>query len=381
MLTDGTNGIPATNFTRAIREDPDRKGLLYAGTEFGLYISFDDGRSLAAVPTELAGDPGDGSPRPSRKPGRVDAGDALSGFSTTSRRFIKSVMKSRARTTGSTPPVPRSGEQASGPATVDYYLKDVPEGEITLDILDANGDSVRTYHGEAGDEPEPESDGFFSEPDVKRIPVKQGLNRFNWNLREKGPELPEGVVHWGGTPGLRVVPGAFEVRLTVGEWSQTRPLAVALNPSVETTVRELRKQYELGKEVASEIELLFGALTDVRDVKAQSAAIVARTEKAKAKAKADEDNEEIAAAAKALDEKLTAIEEKIHSGEEQVRPGSDQLSADDRQPAYDPLRLHRQVGPSTHGGRLSAFRRFEARARELARRVAGGRCQRRGGIQ
>jgi len=185
------------------------------------------------------------------------------------------------------------------------------------------------------------------------------VNRFNWNLREKGPELPEGVVHWGGTPGLRVVPGAYEVRLTVGEWSETRPLAVALNPSVETTVAELREQYDLGKQVATEIELLFDALSDLRDVKVQSAEIVARIEKAKG----GEENEEIAAAAKALDEKLTEIEEKIT----QVKSKSSQDPIN-----FPPMidnqltTLYGYIVRSDHPPTAGAYQRFDDLKPELA---------------
>ena len=359
LLTDGTNGIPATNFTRAIREDPDRKGLLYAGTEFGLYVSFDDGshwqrfqQNLPVTPvTDL----------------RVHRKNLV--VSTQGRAFWVLDDLTPLHQVGDEVAnadawlyAPRTAVRgpALGGATIDYYLKDVPEGEITLDILDANGDAIRTYQGEAGDEPESESGGFFTTPDVKRIPVEQGLNRFNWNLREKGPELPEGVVHWGGTPGLRVVPGGFEVRLTVGEWSQTRPLAVALNPRVETTVAELREQYDLGKEVASEIELLFGALSDLRDVKTQSAAVVARIEKAKA----GEENEEITAAAKALDDKLTEIEEKIT--QVKSKSGQDPIN-------FPPMidnqltTLYGYIVRSDHPPTAGAYQRFDDLKPELAR--------------
>lgn len=305
LLTDGTNGIPSTHFTRAIREDPDRPGLLYAGTEFGLYVSFDDGahwqrfqHNLPVTPvTDL----------------RVHRKDLV--VSTQGRAFwildnLTPLHQIDDEVAASdawlyAPRTAYRGGAVEG-ATIDYYLKEAPEGEVTLEIVDANGNTVRTYRGEAGDEPEPEGDGgFFSSSDPERVPVKSGLNRFDWNLREEDIELPEGVVHWGSTPGLEVVPGSYEVRLRFGDWSQARTLDVEINPKLDVTAAELQEQYDLGSEVASEIELLFDTLTDLRDVKSQASDTVARLEKA------GRENEEIETAATELDEKLSELEQKI----------------------------------------------------------------------
>jgi photosystem II stability/assembly factor-like uncharacterized protein len=357
LLTNGTNGIPATNFTRAVREDPDRRGLLYAGTEFGLYISFDDGahwqrfqRNLPVSPvTDL----------------RVHRKDLI--VSTQGRAFwvldnltplhqINDEVES-ADVWLYSPRTAFRGGDLSG-ATIDYYLRTVPEGEVTLDIVDSNGNAVRSYRGEAGDEPAGGGEGgFFESSDVKRIPVKQGLNRFEWNLREEAIELPEGVVHWGGTPGLIVVPGAFEIRLTIGDWTQTRPLVVELNPSLSTSVAELREQNELGTQVANEIELLFDVLGDLRDVKTQSSAIVARMEKA------GQDNDEVSEAAKALDEKLTTIEEKIT--QVKSKSGQDPIN-------FPPMidnqltTLYGYIVRSDHPPTAGAYQRFEDLKPELA---------------
>jgi len=309
LLTDGTNGIPATNFTRAIREDPDRKGLLYAGTEHGLYVSFDDGAHWQRFQLNLPVTPVTDL--------RVHRKDLV--VSTQGRSFW--ILDNLAPLHQLTDEVassdvwlytPRTAYRGGflSTATIDYYLKDAPEEELTLEILDASGHVVQTYKGKAGDKAPPSGGGgffaaFFGGGGNARLPVKKGLNRFTWNLREKGPEMPQGVVHWGGTPGMRVVPGSFQARLTQGEWSQTRSFDVELEPNLSATTSELQKQYDLAKEIAAEIDMLFGTLTDLRDVKAQSKAIVDRMKKA------GQDSEEIAAAAKAMTEKLTELEEEI----------------------------------------------------------------------
>ena len=237
-----------------------------------------------------------------------------------------------------------------GAATIDYYLKDAPpeEEELTLEVLDSNDNVIQSFKGKAGDKAPSEGGGFFARLFGGRntpLPVKKGLNRFSWSLREKGPEIPKGVVHWGGTPGMQVVPGTYQVRLSASEWTETRPLEVILNPNISTTVAELEEQHKLATEVAAAIESLFGTLGDLRDVKAQSKEIVARMKKA------GEENEEIADAAKSARRKAHRDRRADHASEEQVGPGSDQLSTYDRQPAHDALQLRGDGGlPADRGG-------------------------------
>ncbi len=307
LLTDGTNGIPSTHFTRAIREDPDRKGLLYAGTEFGLYLSVDDGAHWQRFQLNLPVTPVTDL--------RVHRKDLV--VSTQGRSFwvLDNVtplhqITDEVQSADLWLYAPRTAYRGGslGGATIDYYLKDVPEEELTLEVLDSSDNVIQTFKGKADDKAPSEGGGSFARlfgGSDTRLPVKKGLNRFNWRLREKGPEIPKGVVHWGGTPGMQVVPGTYQVRLSVSEWTETRPLEVGLNPNISTTVAELEEQHKLATEVAAAIESLFGTLGDLRDVKAQSKEIVARMKKA------GEENEEIADAAKALDEKLTEIEEQI----------------------------------------------------------------------
>ena len=309
LLTDGTNGIPSTHFTRAIREDPDRKGLLYAGTEFGLYLSVDDGAHWQRFQLNLPVTPVTDL--------RVHRKDLV--VSTQGRSFwvLDNVsplhqITDEVESADMWLYAPRTAYRGGflGAATIDYYLKDAPpeEEELTLEVLDSNDNVIQSFKGKAGDKAPSEGGGFFARLFGGRntpLPVKKGLNRFSWSLREKGPEIPKGVVHWGGTPGMQVVPGTYQVRLSASEWTETRPLEVILNPNISTTVAELEEQHKLATEVAAAIESLFGTLGDLRDVKAQSKEIVARMKKA------GEENEEIADAAKALDEKLTEIEEQI----------------------------------------------------------------------
>ncbi len=308
LLTDGTNGIPPTHPTRAIREDPDRKGLLYAGTEFGLYVSFDDGAHWQRLQNNLPV-----VPITDMQVHRQDLVIATQGRSfwvlddlTPLHQLTDEVMAADSWLYA--PRMAHRGGFLAG-ADIRYYLKEEPESAITLEILDSEGNMVRKVMGQPGDMaptgPVSPFAIFFGLGGRASLPAVAGLNSFRWNLREEGIERPAGVVHWGGTPGLTVVPGTYEVRLTVGEETHTQMLEVGIRPNLTITAEDLQKQYDLGEEVAGEVTKLFDALTRVRDVKTQAADIAARLNKA------NRGDEELDAMAKALDERLTEIEETI----------------------------------------------------------------------
>ncbi len=308
LLTDGTNGIPPTHFTRAIREDHDRKGLLYAGTEFGLYVSFDDGAHWQRFQNNLPV-----SPITDLQVHRKDLVISTQGRSFWVLDDLSPLHQITDETMAADSVLyaPRTAYRGGfgGAAEIRYHLKEQPESAITLEILDSAGNSVRKVTGQPG--PAPPSGpvspfaAFFGGGPGARLPAAAGLNSFRWNLRSEGIQRPAGVVHWGGTPGLSVLPGTYEVRLTVGEETHTQPLEVALNPNLSSTAEELAEQRELGETVAGEITKLFDALNRLRDVKSQAGDIVGRLRKA---GNADE---ELGNLSKALTDRLTEIEETI----------------------------------------------------------------------
>ena len=306
LLTNGTNGIPATNFTRAIREDPDKKGLLYAGTEFGLYVSFDDGAHWQSFQSNM--------PITPITDLRVHRKDLV--ISTQGRAFwiLDDVTPLHQVTEEVTKAdawlfEPRAAYRGvSRGAGINYHFTKLPEKEVTLEILDVNDKVLRTFKGTPGEAPEPENPmarffGFGRGSD--KIPVKEGLNTFTWNLRLKSPEVPKGVVHWGGMRGPTVVPGNYKVRLSSGDWSETRALKVESNPNYPTTVAQYQEQLDFVTEVGAKVEELFDGLTKLRDVKTQAKGMVERLKKA------EMEDEEVAEAAKELDKKLTDIEVKL----------------------------------------------------------------------
>ncbi len=305
LLTDGTNGIPATNFTRAIREDPDRKGLLYAGTEFGLYLSFDDGEHWQRFQNDLPVTPVTDL--------RVHRKDLV--IATQGRAFwILDDVSPLHQITDAVqeaglwlfePRVAYRGGNLGG-ARIHYYVGQMPEGDVTLEFLDARGEVLRSYKGSPGDAPQQVTGGRRFNPGPSKIPVEEGLNVFDWDLRRPHPEKPEGVVHWAGnTPGRMTVPGVYRVRLSAGDWSQTRSLTVELNPASSSTVADLEKQDRLLAAIAVEMDVFFEGLTTLRDIKAQAEGIVARMEKA------GMDTANVTDAQKSLVAKLIEIEKEM----------------------------------------------------------------------
>ena len=299
-LTDGANGLPADQFVRVVREDPARRGLLYAGTEFGLYVSFDDGANwqplqlnLPVTPvTDLA----------------VHQGNLV--VATQGRAFwvLDDLAVLRQLEPGAAVEGPRlfapadAYRSGAGPASVLLYLDEAPDSEVevTIDILDEAGQVVRSYTGRAEDEDE---GGEAADDDPDAVTLSAGLNKVSWNARYASLfEIPEGIVMWGRSQGApRVVPGRYQVRATVGDWSDTQSFEVRGDPRLETTQAEYREQLELARAVGLRIADLYAELHRLREVKSQATDIGERLERAG-------HGDDVAAAAAALSERLTAIE-------------------------------------------------------------------------
>ncbi len=258
-LTDGANGIPIAHPTRVVREDPDRQGLLYAGTEFGFFVSFDNGRrwqslqqNLPATPVtdirvhhkdlviatmgrsfwivdnvtplqQLAGststtDNGNSS-NPLEPVGT--SSNRLEPPRTSSNRLFTPAVAWRTRhaASGGSPDVP----EYPGPgARIDYLLAGAPSGEVKLEILDAKGTVIRTIEPPSAT-PQGAGQGmrgFRRGGPVAALGTKDGHNRYVWDLRQSAADGP------------MVAPGKYQVRLTAGSWSETKPLEVKIDPRV-----------------------------------------------------------------------------------------------------------------------------------------------------
>jgi photosystem II stability/assembly factor-like uncharacterized protein len=290
-LTTGTNGIPNDDPTRVVREDPDRAGLLYAGTEFGMFISFDDGAhwqpfelNLPVVPINdikvfhkdlLVATQGrsfwivDDLTPLHQATAQVAAAPATLFKPRDAYRIRYQAGGGFGRGRGpSAPQYPPPG------AMIDFYLGQTPGGAVTLDVLDATGKLVRRFSSEAAASAEPVAGGGEAEEDsprrarpAPRVPKEKGLNRFIWDLAYSGPR--DGAGREGGG-GPTAVPGRYEVRLTVNGVPQTQPLVVREDPRVAkdgVTLADLRDQLDHNMRVRDLVSEVNRAVARVRDAR------------------------------------------------------------------------------------------------------------------
>ena len=244
-LTTGKNGIPADWPTRVVREDPDREGLLYAGTEFGVFVSFDNGTAWQPFGLNLPNVPINDI-RVHRKDlvvatqGRaIWILDDLSPLHQLGREVSAGASHLfRPRDGYRT----RSGAAQLGP-TLQYYLPSAPAEAVRLEILDAAGNPVNIYTSEGPPAPVRAGANEPVDPDMapsrfraappSRTSKLPGINRFVWDLRHSS--------------GVTMPPGTYQARLTVGTTALTQPFTVRIDPRVAAegvTVADLTEQFE-----------------------------------------------------------------------------------------------------------------------------------------
>jgi photosystem II stability/assembly factor-like uncharacterized protein len=324
LLTDGSNGIPARHFVRVVREDPAREGLLYAGTEFGLYASFDGGRRWQSLQLNLPVTPVVDM--------HVHQNDLV--LSTQGRSFWilddltplhqvgPEVARSRAHlyaprptyrvSTGGGEGHNDTPENLPRGAMIHYYLADAPAGPVALEILDARGQVVRSFTSDTAE---------ARRTRTRALPAGRGTHRALWDLTYPGPEPVQGAVVWGYTGGVKAPPGAYQVRLTANGVSQTQPLLLRADPRIpEVTQADYEEQLRLATEVRDTMNAAGQALEELRSVKVQASNVVEQ-------ARRTGSGEEIRARAEALQARLTTLEQRItqtrsQSGQDPIRfPG------------------------------------------------------------
>ncbi|HEV8240314.1 MAG TPA: glycosyl hydrolase [Thermoanaerobaculia bacterium] len=285
-LTDGRNGIPADHFVRVVREDKARRGLLYAGTEFGMYVSFDDGAHWQPLQLNLPVVPISDLQVKDRSLVMSTFGrgfwllDDLSvleqltpGTATDRHRLFAPREGVRPAANGSYPPV-------DGGATIWYYLA-ADVHPVTIEIRDQSGGRVAKYESlPPGEELEPsglplEFDQVFGGRNI--VTAHRGLNQFRWTTRHSPPYGPEPVDSLFGFQGPYVVPGDYQVTLTAGEWSATETLTVRPDPRVKTTTAEYEAQFRLARELGGRLRTLREGIAHLREVRGKLEKIAADT--------------------------------------------------------------------------------------------------------
>ena len=380
-----TSGIADNAPSNVVREDPVRKGLLYAGTETSVYVSFNDGDSWQPLQLNL--------PHTSMRDLVIHGDDlivATHGRSfwilddmTPLRQMSDQVAKSNAHLFAPQqairwrwnrnpdtplPPEEPAGQNPPDGAIMDYYLSSAAKGPVMLEILDDKGVVVRRYTSTdrplamdkiADQHPIPM---YWVRP-TQILSGTPGMHRFVWDLHYEAPqalgyEFPiSAIVH--NTPlnplGARALPGKYSVRLTVDDASQEQPLTVTMDPRIKAPMEDLRKQFEMESGAVQGMNQAYDALTQVKSVRVQ---LTELTPKAQGK---------LVDSLTALDKKCAQLEGATQSGFFGLPPSSKQLEN------LSTLNQHfssilgtadsADVAPTTQA--VSAFRELQGSQKEL----------------
>jgi photosystem II stability/assembly factor-like uncharacterized protein len=354
------NGIPENDFVHAVREDTVRQGLLFAGTEHGIYVSFDDGAQWQSLSLNL--------PDLQVSDIVIQGNDVV--IATHGRSFyvlddisplrqLKPTLVSEDLHLFAPPAAERNVSQAR----IDYYLAK-PAEKVTIDILDAKGQVIRTFTGTpndqaggrgrggrgrggagaggadtaaaepgAGGEPGAEGDvagggggggGGGGLGGVVNAPDKAGLNRFTWDMRYPPAKTFEGMVLWSGnTQGPEAVPGAYQIRLTADGKSAAENFILEKDPRLDSvTIADLAEQFTLALKVRDDLTQSNEIVILIRELKRQMDDRLKENSDAALKASLD-----------SFKEQLSAIEEEVY----QVRNRSGQ------DPLNFPIKLNNKI--------------------------------------
>lgn len=311
-----SGGIPTGSFVRAVREDPVRRGLLFAGTEHGIYVSFDDGAHWQSLQLNL--------PVSSVRDLIIHGDDlvvATHGRAiwslddiTPLRQFDPEVADSavylfkpaiayRVRRGGG------FGLAGGGPvgknppvgAVIDYHLASAPGSDITMEILDSNGKLVRrfTSHNPPESAASEGTPSFGGSPQV--LPKKAGMDRFVWDLRYQPPVQLSTGPHpalGGAAEAPLALPGDYTVRLTLEGKTLTQPLTLKMDPEIKTSDADLARQFALVMQIRNRLNDLITAANQIHALRQRLAPILKQPG--------------ASAAARNLDEKAANIENAIY---------------------------------------------------------------------
>lgn len=316
------NGISDQAFTRVVREDPNRRGLLYAGTELGIYVSFDDGNQWQSLQLNLPIVPITDIAIHKRDKDLIVATQGRSFWILDDLVILHQMSEETAKSAiylfkpedsyrmagfgGQLPPTATAGENPANGTVIYYYLKNKPDPstQIKLEFFDSTGKLLKTFTGKEKDAEEKKEDKSKDKKDI--FSYELGLNRFVWNYRTENPVIFPGMILWSGIPsGPRVPPGIYQTKLTVGDKTFTQNFEIKKDPRLSTTVEAFAKQYELLTKISNKITDTHNAIIQIRDLKKQLEEISSRL-------KDKEENKIVIDEAKSLTEKLTAVEEELY---------------------------------------------------------------------
>jgi photosystem II stability/assembly factor-like uncharacterized protein len=337
-----TNGIPDGAFTRVVREDPNKRGLLYAGTETGIYISFDDGANWQTFQLNLPVVPITDLAIHKREQELVAATQGRSFWIFDELPILHQMMNAGGfKAAGGThlfqpkdafrmpgaggfqlgPTATLGANPASSPV-IYYSLKAKPTTDLVLEFLDNSGKSIRKFTarapraagatpGQAGTDQSPAADEGGFGGGGARVTTDVGLNRFVWDMRYADAVRFPGMILWSGeTRGPKIAPGIYQVKLTVDRQTMTEKVVVKPDPRLQTTAADYAKQLELGLKIHDKLSETHNAIIEIREIRKQIDDLLKRL-------RGQPNFKTINDASTVLNKNLTTIEEALYQTKNQ----------------------------------------------------------------
>ena len=313
------SGIDAEHFTRAIQPDPVRPGLLWAGTESGLYISFDDGESWASFQHNLPV-----VPITDLDWKENDLVVATQGRSfwvmddvTPLHQLSDSIAEHPIWLYDSAP-----AWQPDGAVTLRYFFGEAPDSSNTrLSIMEADGTEIKTFTADKGG-----------------LGLDAGMNTFHWNLRYEDAESFEGLIMWAGSVrGPQAAPGRYLARLVAGADSMETEFVLQKDPRSTASDADLQAKFEFLIDIRDKLSEIHNAINQIREVRSQIRTVTGRL---------DETHEDIKTSAQELMDRITAIEKALYQTRNQ--------SAQD--PLNFPIRLNNKLAALAGNASVGNYR-------------------------
>ncbi|MDG5490660.1 glycosyl hydrolase [Psychroserpens sp. SPM9] len=322
-----TDGINPEHFTRVLREDPKKKGLLYAGTETGMYISFNDGKNwkpfqlnLPIVPiTDLA----------LKDNNLIVATQGRSLWIIDDLTVLHQLYGSNSEVSQLFKPKDtyrmdggyRKGSKTAGtnhPNGVMTYFNlksyDAETDEVSLTYFDTKGDTIKTYSSK--------------NKKKDKLEVKKGMNQFVWNMTYDGAEKLDGMIlWWASLSGPKAIPGTYKVDLNVNGEATSQSFNIIADPRAESTQADMQKQFDFIKDVNTTMDKAHKSIKKIRAIKKQLTAFETQY-------KGNDNLKQLLEDAKNLKEDFTKIEEALYQTKN--RSGQDPLNF--------PIRLTNKLG-------------------------------------
>lgn len=263
-----TNGINNEHFTRVLREDPKRKGLLYAGTETGMYISFNDGQNWQAFQLNLPIVPITDLTLKDDKlivatQGRslwiIDDLTVLHQLDTAKKNAATILFKPKDayRTKGRAASEPSKTEGQNHPAGVltQFYLNEWGKKDsLALTYMSMAGDTLANFT-------------TYDDKKENKLEVKKGGNTHVWDTRGKGAEKLEGMIlWWANLDGAKAVPGSYKVYLNRNGMSISETFAILSDPRAEVSLADMQKQYDFISDINSTVDRAHKSIKKIRKI-------------------------------------------------------------------------------------------------------------------